>query len=176
MIFNVIAIAVSAVALITSTYIALQHQALQKTANFAPVYMQLLMQFQTMEFHDHYRYVTTKLTAEHDPKLGISGLPDDARRAVYDIAYLFQGYGIMHILRIVDDQIIPAMQLRAFAVWEAIEPYVERERELQGLSGLYMLRGLEELAKDASSKIGAAGTGGAGATNFQPKRAPRQGH
>ncbi len=150
MVFNTVAI-VSAVAFVTSTYIALQHRALQKAANFAPAYVQSLKQYQTVEFHDRYRYVTTRLKAEHDPKLGISGLPDDARRAVYDIAYFFHGYGMFRLLRILDDQVLPTMQPRIVAVWEAIEPFVERERELQGFSGLHLLRVLEEFAKDAKA-------------------------
>jgi hypothetical protein len=150
-VLNIVAIVLSAVAFVTSTFIALQHQALQKAANFAPTYIQLLKQYQTIEFHDRYRYVTTKLKTEHDPKLGISGLPDDARRAVYDIAYFFQGYGMFRLLRILDDQVLPTMQPRILAVWEAIEPYVERERELHGFSGLYILRVLEEFVKDAKA-------------------------
>lgn len=151
MVFNTVAIVLSVVAFATSTYIALQHQTLQKAANFAPAYIQLLKQYQTMEFHDHYRYVTTKLKTEHDPKLGISGLPDDARRAVYDIAYFFHGYGMFRLLRILDDQVLPTMQPRMVAVWAAIEPFVERERELHGFSGLHLLRVLEEFAKDAEA-------------------------
>jgi hypothetical protein len=150
-IFNIVAIALSAAALATSTYTALQHQALQKAVNFAPAYMQILRQYQTLDFHDHYRYVTTKLRTDHDPQLGISGLPDEARRAVYDIAYFFQGYGVLRLLRILDDQVLPTLQPRLIAVWEAIEPYVERERELHGFTGLYLLRVLEEFAKDAQT-------------------------
>jgi hypothetical protein len=147
-IVNLVAIVLSAVALATSTYIAFQHQALQKAANFTPAYLHLLKQFQTMEFHDHYRYVTTRLKTEHDPKLGVAGLPDDARRAVYDVAYFFQGYGILCLLRILDDQVLPTMQLRSISVWEAIEPYVERERKLFGYGELHYLRAFEEFAKD----------------------------
>lgn len=150
-IFNIIAIVLSVVALATSTYTAWRHQALQKAANFIPTYMQLLKQCQTMEFHDHYRYVTTQLKAEHDPKLGISGLPDDARRAVYDIAYFFHSVGILVLLRFLDDRILPAMRPRVINVWEAIEPYVEHEREILGFGEHHYMRVLEEFAKDAKA-------------------------
>jgi hypothetical protein len=149
MIFNIVAIITSVVAFIASTYIALQHRALQKNANFIPAYMQILKEFRNVAFHDNYRYVTTQLQAEHDPKLGISGLPDEARRAVYDIGYFYQGFGMLRLMRVLDDQVLPTMQARIVRVWEAIEPYVERERELQGLSGLYFMRILEEFAKEA---------------------------
>ena len=151
MIFNIVAIVLSAVAVVTSAYTALQHRTLQKAANFAPAYMQLIRQYQTLEFHDHFRYVTTKLRADHDPQLGISGLPDEARRAVYDIAYFYHGYGVLKLLRIIDDQVLPGMQSRIVAVWDAIEPYVERERELCGSSVVYQMRVLEEFAKEAKA-------------------------
>jgi hypothetical protein len=61
MIFNIVAIVMSVVALTASTYIALQHRTLQERANFIPAYMQLLKEFRTVEFHDNYRYVTTRL-------------------------------------------------------------------------------------------------------------------
>jgi hypothetical protein len=56
---------------------------------------------------------------------------------------------MLRLMRVLDDQVLPTMQARIVRVWEAVEPYVERERELQGLSGLYFLRILEEFAKDA---------------------------
>lgn len=149
MVFNVVAIVLSVVALVTSTYIALQHQTLQKAANFTPSYVQLIRQFQTLEFHDHYRYVTTRLAIEHDPKLGISGLPDDARRAVYDVTYSFYGFAMLRLFDALDDQVFAIMAHRVVAVWESVAPYVEHEREL-GLSGLYM-RVLEEAAKQAKA-------------------------
>ena len=39
--------------------------------------------------HDH-RFITKRLGAEHDSRLGISGLPDGARSAVYGIGGLYQ--------------------------------------------------------------------------------------
>lgn len=149
--FNIVAVVLSAVAFATSTYTALQHQTLQKAANFVPAYMELLKQYQTMEFHDHYNYVTTQLKTDHDPKVGISGLPDDARRAVYDVAFFFQGFATLRLLDVLDERIMPTARPRLVAVWEAIEPYVERERELHGYSEIYFLRVLEEFAKEAKN-------------------------
>src|SRR5690242_1019678 len=73
--------------------------------------------FKTLEFHDHYRYVTTTLAAEHDPRLEISGLPDDARRAVYDITYFFYGYAMLRLFDVFDDQVFPILAHRVIAVW-----------------------------------------------------------
>ncbi|MCW2860209.1 MAG: hypothetical protein JWP48_1917 [Actinoallomurus sp.] len=94
MVYNVIAILLSAYALTTSAYLALQHRFEQRRANLLPYYTRLIDEFRTLEFHDHYGYLCTRLRVEHDPQLGISGLPDDARRAIYHVAYLFQGIGM----------------------------------------------------------------------------------
>ena len=81
--------------------------------------------------------------------MGISGLPDDARRAVYDVAFFFQGFATLRLLDVLDEEIMPTTRPRLVAVWEAVEPYVERERELHGYSGIYFLRVLEEFVKEA---------------------------
>lgn len=159
LIFNVVATILSLAAFLSSTYIALEHRVLQKRANFIPAYMQVLDEFRTMEFHDNYRYVTTRLRAEHDPQLGISGLPDEARRAVYDIAYFYQGVGMLRLLEILDDEILPTMRVRTIRVWEAVRPYAERERELQGLTEVHLLRILEEFAKNAAERPSARVSG-----------------
>ncbi|GAB3987772.1 hypothetical protein GCM10029978_107880 [Actinoallomurus acanthiterrae] len=86
MVYNVIAIVLSVAALVSSAYLALQHRGEQRRANLLPYYTKILDSLRTLEFHDHYHYVCTKLRAEHDPQLGISGLPIDARRAIYDVA------------------------------------------------------------------------------------------
>lgn len=150
-ILNIIALAMSGLAIITSTYVALKHEGLQKAANFVPAYTALLRQYQSMEFHDHYTYVTTRLRAENDPEAGMSGLPDEARRAVYDVAYFYQGFGVMYLLGVLDDEILPTMRPRSLKVWEAIEPYVQREREICGFNEVYVLRALEEFATETRS-------------------------
>jgi hypothetical protein len=43
----------------------------------------------------------------------------------------------------------PNKHVRVVRAWDVIAPYVEREREINGTSGLYLLRILEEYANDA---------------------------
>jgi hypothetical protein len=148
MVYNVIAIVLSAAALATSAYLALQHRSEQRRGNLLPYYTRLFDELRTLEFHDHYAYVCTRLHAEHDPQLGISGLPDDARRAIYHVAYLFQGIGMLWLLDIVGDQVMATVDVRVVQVWDAIAPYVEREREINSTTGAYLMRTLEELAAD----------------------------
>jgi hypothetical protein len=144
---NIIAIALSAIALGVSTWLAVRQVLLSKRANHLPAYLHLLSEFRSREFNDHYLYVCEKLAEEHDAKLGISGLPDNAREAIYDIAYYYQAFALLILTRIVDEDVVLAFfHWRIVRVWEAIAPYVAREREISKSSGGHVLGLLEEYA------------------------------
>jgi hypothetical protein len=153
---NVIAIVLSAMALGVSTWLAVRQVFLSKKANHLPAYLDLLSDFRSREFNDHYLYVCEKLAREHKPDLGISGLPDDAREAVYDIAYYYQAFAILIFTRIVDEDVILALfHWRIIRVWESIAPYVTREREVSKASGAQILRLLEEYAVNHEMRLSA---------------------
>jgi hypothetical protein len=88
-----------------------------------------------MEFNDRYRYVCERLRAEHDPQLGVSGLPDAAREAVYDMAYFFQSFAVLRLLQVVDDEVTSITDYRAARIWDAIAPFVRYEREISAAHG-----------------------------------------
>ncbi|WP_327351592.1 hypothetical protein [Streptomyces sp. NBC_01304] len=77
---------------------------ISREANHLPVLAALLAQFRTVELNDHYIYVCTKLREEHSPELGISGLPQPAREAVYDVAYFLQTFAGMASLGIASER------------------------------------------------------------------------
>lgn len=151
MVPNIIAIALSALALTSSTFLAIRQAGLMRRANHLPAYMMHLDHFRSMEFNDRYLYVCQQLQREFDPQYGISGLPDMARRAVYDIAYFYQNIALLRLLGILDKKIIAVLNIRAVKVWEAIEPFVQHERSANDCAGPYMLRILEDFAKNVSS-------------------------
>jgi hypothetical protein len=154
MAINIIAIALSAVALGVSTWLAVRQVLLSKRANHLPAYLELLSEFRSREFNDHYLYVCEKLAAEHDAKLGISGLPDNAREAVYDITYYYQAFVLLALTRIVDEDVVLAFfHWRIVRVWEAIAPYVAREREISQASGDQVLGLLEEYAVNHARRL-----------------------
>jgi len=147
MIFNVVAIVLAVLALLSSTYLAVHQTILMRRANYLPAYMGFLNEFRSLRFNDHYRYVCDRLRAEHDPDLGISGLPDEARAAIYDIAYFFQNLAAFRRLGIIEDQVSSSMNIRFVQVWDTVEPYVEREREL--IDTPLLMRVLEDFAIEA---------------------------
>jgi hypothetical protein len=149
MIFNVVAVVLSVLALASSTYLALQQSVTQRRANHLPAVVELLNNFRSVEFNDNYEYVCSELRNEHDPMMGISNLPRPARRAFYDVTYLYQSMGTLRLFGIIDDTLMKVTRFRVIQLWDAVRPYVERERELRGTSGGYLLRILEEYAADA---------------------------
>ncbi|MGP3949971.1 hypothetical protein [Streptomyces sp. 7N604] len=149
MILNIVAIVLSVLALASSSYLAFRQAVLMKQSNHLPAYLWLFNEFRSVEFQDRYRYVCEQLQREHDPQLGVSGLPEDARRAVYDIGYFFQQCISLRRLNIVDDEVIMTMSMRTVRVWRAIAPFVEREREINSEQGPKLLSILEDFADDA---------------------------
>ncbi len=146
MLASVAALVLSALALGTSTWLAVRQALQQKRSRHLPAYLGLLSEFRSREFNDHYLYVCEKL-AQHDPSLGISRLPDEARDAVYDIAYYYQIFASLIRTGIVDeDASLAFIHGRVISVWDAISPYVIREREITDCTGHYLLQILEDFA------------------------------
>jgi hypothetical protein len=148
-VFNLAATGLSVVALVVTLYSAVSQTGLQRRSNRLPAYVDLLADFRSVEFHDRYWFVTQRLAAEYDPVLGLSGLPDDARRQVYDIVYYYQNIAVLRIADIVDDEMVALLRIRVIKVWAAVAPFVVCEREVMGAHGRYLLRGLEDFAHDA---------------------------
>jgi hypothetical protein len=149
-ILGVAALAVSLLALIISAAFGARQIALMRNANYVPVLIDLLGQFRSLEFNDNYRYICTRLPVEHDPASGISGLPDDVRIKIYDIAYYYQLFAALAALRVVQyDHIILVLRDRIVQVWDAIEPFALAERESAQHTGPFLFRNLEEFASRA---------------------------
>ncbi|MER6789533.1 hypothetical protein ABT330_33800 [Streptomyces sp. NPDC000658] len=146
--FNLVATGLSAVALLVTLYSAVSQTGLQLRSNQLPA-LDLLADFRSAEFHERYSFVTQRLLAEYDPALGLSGLPNDVRRQVYDIVYYYQNIGVLRLADIVDDEMVALLRIRVVKVWEAVAPFVLREREVMGTDGRYLLRGLEDMAHEA---------------------------
>ncbi|WP_051808112.1 DUF4760 domain-containing protein [Actinoplanes subtropicus] len=147
---GVAALVVSLLALVISAVFAARQVVLMRNANYVPVLIDLLSQFRSMEFNDNYRFICTRLPVEHDSVGGITGLPDDVREKIYDVAYYYQVFAALTALGVLQDQhIIVVLRDRIIHVWEAIEPFVLVERESAHHTGPFLFRNLEEFAKKA---------------------------
>lgn len=146
-ILGTVAIVVSVAAAIFSGWLAVRQALLMRQANHVPALVGLLSEFRSVEFNERFDYVCNRLQIDHDPLGGISGLPREAKEAVYDIGYYFQEFAILSVLDIVDQDVTIALLHRRFSsVWNAISPFVLRERELNSAAGPYVMGLLESFA------------------------------
>ncbi|MEV6195693.1 hypothetical protein AB0M19_25195 [Streptomyces sp. NPDC051920] len=151
---NITAICISIAALAAAVWFARQQVRIAREANHLPVLVELLGQFRNVELNEHFIYVCTKLHEEHPPELGqgISGLPRPAKEAVYDVAYYLQTFAGMSTWGITSEQQVAGMlNSRILQTWNAIAPYVEKEREV-GPAGIHMLALLEAFASRAEEQ------------------------
>lgn len=148
MVWNILAIAIAAAALLMSSVIAMQQASLMLRANHIPIYMEIFAQERSVEFQDHYLFVINRLAQENvAEQTGISGLPDEARAAVYDVGGLYCQIGTLRLLGAVDRRVDSMVQVRCPRAWKALAPFLYEERRRQGLSNM-LWRTFEELAAD----------------------------
>lgn len=144
---NIGAVAVSISALVTSAWVTRSQFREQRHGNHVDPLIELLKEFRSLEFHQNYSFVRNEL-----PRLssdsGISGLDEDAQRKVYYIGYLFQLYTILAYLDIIDEEFVRSLLHRRYIeAWNALEPFVHKERELHGLPDGAVLNLFERFAK-----------------------------
>jgi hypothetical protein len=150
MVWNVLAIAIAVAALLVSSIIAVRQAALMFRANHIPVLMEIFTQLRSLEFNDKRSYIIHRLAQEHvAADVGISGLPAEARAAVYDVAGLYTEIAMLRLVGAVDRRIESMIQLHLVRTWEALAPFVYEERRRLGVSNMFW-RAFEEFAADAT--------------------------
>jgi hypothetical protein len=130
---NVSAVAVSISAVATSAWLTRNQFKAQRHGNHVDPLIELLKEFRSLEFHQNYSFIRNEL-----PKLptdgGISGLNEDIQKKIYNVGYFFQLYTILVYLDVIDERFIGSLLHRRYIeAWTALEPFVHKEREIQGL-------------------------------------------
>ncbi|GGV73698.1 hypothetical protein GCM10010277_87560 [Streptomyces longisporoflavus] len=140
---NIGAIAVSVFALAVSSWLAKNQFMAQRHGNHVGPLIELLTEFRSLEFHRNYAFIRDELPGLSSDG-GISGLDEDVQKKIYDVGYFFQLYAILAYLDIMDERFVSALLHRRYIeTWAALEPFVRKERELQGLSDSAILNILE---------------------------------
>jgi hypothetical protein len=82
------------------------------------------------EYQRDLDFVLRDLAGRHSPELGLSGLPDEDKHRVWNVAFLYESIGMLHALGALDRAIaLGVFNHRVRQVWGVLEPYVRRERE-----------------------------------------------
>lgn len=136
---NAAAVSISVVALGMSTRLTSRQVAMQRHANYLPALMTLLGELRDARFHARYEYVINVLPS-HEPSLGLRGLPDEAKEAVYDVAYFFQLFAMLGSMQVVDEEMVGALlRRRVIDAWTAMAPFIRQERVLENTPGEILL-------------------------------------
>ncbi|MFJ8056554.1 hypothetical protein [Streptomyces sp. NPDC096142] len=157
LLLNLLALFISICAVAISLLFGLRQLAIARHANYIPALLDLLGEFRRVEFHERYDYVCSRLREEHSPELGLSGLPPEAKKSVYSVAYFFQTLAGMYALGVIGEDVAMVMvRGRVKSVWRAVEPYVLKERESPFVDD-HLLSVLERFAADAERFRGPSG-------------------
>jgi hypothetical protein len=123
----------SLIAVATSTILLVRQTVFMRHANEIPVSVDLYQEFRSAEFQTAEEYVLKALSVSHDPSIGLSKLPNEARNPSYRVAAFYSSLGALVALGLVDERF--AVSLLGDAAerdWRTLEPYIFRERELCG--------------------------------------------
>jgi hypothetical protein len=123
----------SVIAVATSTFLLVRQTAFMRHANEIPILTDLYQEFRSAEFQKAQDYVRDSLPPASDPSLGISKLPDEARYSVRKVANFYTSLGALVALGLADEKfVVSLLGNPADRSWRVLEPYILREREIQG--------------------------------------------
>jgi hypothetical protein len=145
------ALVLSVLALCVSAFLAHRQNSIQKIANNVPALVDILSQFRESHLHESFEYIYAHLPS-HDPNEGLTGLPAGVRHRVLDVCYFLQQVACLIILNAVRErEFLALFRARTMATWNAVEPFVKREREINPQLGPEFLLVLEVFAAKAAA-------------------------
>ncbi len=140
---------ISLAALAVSSFFAIRQIGTARNANQLPVVNEILRKFWSPEFRHQEEFLWDELKDQGED-VAYSRLPVDLREAADNICstYLMLAYVVS--LRIVDQKLaILPIHYRVVRTWEAVSPFVVRERKLRGREDSFfsLLESLVEFIK-----------------------------
>jgi hypothetical protein len=131
-ILNIVAAFASVSAVVTSSYLAVQALRYNRNANHMPVIIELFREHRSEAFVRKEQFLWRAMPLQ-DPSKGFSRLPRKTRAYATDVALFYLMIGYLSEYQISDPELLALqVQYRLLKTWEAIEPYVRKERILRG--------------------------------------------
>jgi hypothetical protein len=129
MVISAITAVVAAVALVLS----LRQVRLLTRQNLSPVVLEAFREARTDEWFEAFDWVRLNLAREYSPELGLSGLPEDARRRLRKVGFFYDNLGVLVASGVVPEDLVlgffgPGLETG----WNAIKPYFDVEGEARG--------------------------------------------
>jgi hypothetical protein len=145
-VLSLVAVVISAL----SAYVATRQASLQDRANNAIGVIQILSELRSPELRNSFDRMYEGLPRQNAEE-GLSGLPEDLKTHTLNVCYFLNQVGSMMVLGVIrEDAFLAMFRARAIAAWEAVGPFVHREREINPRVGAEYLSVIEALATKAS--------------------------
>ncbi|MEU0963244.1 hypothetical protein ABZ328_27440 [Micromonospora aurantiaca] len=138
MVLNAGALMAALLSLAVSAGIAIRQYTVMNRANQLPMIVDLIRQVGSTELVEKEEFLLAEI-GKHDPKCGISKLPDDVRRAATYVTSYYLTLAYLAAYKVVDKTLVALpIHYRLERVWGVIEPHVQGERKLRGSHFSYM--------------------------------------
>lgn len=134
LIINVAALVFSLVALLLSTYVAVDQARIMRQANSLPITIDLFREFRSPEFKVSQAYVLSSLRDDFPPiNKGLRALPEPAFSHARIVSHFFDNLGVFVANNIVSERLVVSfIGDTLLACWSVLEPYILQERQSQG--------------------------------------------
>lgn len=131
LVFSGIAVLISTASVFVSVRMTARQIELSRQALQVSPFYQFMADFRKTDYHDHFNFVVHDLRKKHPPsdELGVYDLPESAKSAVIDVLYFYQNAVSFAAFGLMDEEkVLAFLHLRLIAVWDALAPYIEAER------------------------------------------------
>ena len=133
MVLGISSLVASFLALGVSIWTALRQVRIMRHSNQVPLLVETFKEYRSPLYQRYEHYVVNNLAKDHSPELGFAGLPEEARTAATSLVTFFNVLGSFLIFGMADESVIvPLFAYRASQAWDALEPYIRRERQARG--------------------------------------------
>jgi hypothetical protein len=141
--------AMSAVVAAIALVLSLRQIGLLRRQNLSPVVLDAFREARTDEWFEAFDWIRTDLTREYPPELGVSRLPEVARRRVRKVGFFYDNLGVLVVSGVVPEDLVlgffgPGMK----KCWDVMKPYFDVEGEIRGIRYLVFYEHLVCLHND----------------------------
>jgi hypothetical protein len=145
---NVTSLLISLVALAISAYLAHRQASAAHGANAIPVIFNSFREWRQPDFIQTQKYILASLGGDHDASMGLSGIPEPLQSQIDKVAIFYDDLGKLVAYRALDWEIvIGTFGVTTVRVWDALKPFIYRERELRGTQHMALFEDLACRAK-----------------------------
>jgi hypothetical protein len=141
--------AISAVVAAIALLLSLRQIGLLRRQNLSPVVMEAFREARTAEWFEAFDWIRADLAREYSPDLGVSGLPEVARRRVRKVGFFYDNLGVLVVSGVVPEDLVlgffgPGMK----KCWDVMKPYFDVEGGVRGIRYLVFYEHLVCLHND----------------------------